>query len=268
MTTITRVLKRWKDEERNYIKDNYTRLTATELATHLDRHPEVVRAEIRKLKLLSPFLYNKNNYSDWLLDDSLETFYWTGFLLADGNFKKYKNEIIKIRCTLAEKDKSHLEKLADRFKTTINNKMSNGRPQVEISAIDTKIIPIYVKKFGLSTNKTYNPPTVDIFKQFTDEQLISVLIGFIDGDGCITMPKRKGRGNTIIVVSHSSWLDILDLFNEILYKKAVSIKTTIPHISNGYAKITWTKRPIIEYLTQFISLHNLPVLQRKWSRIN
>ena len=265
---MTKSIKRWTDAEIDYIKSNYKTLTARELSVHLKRHPEVVRTQIRKMGLISPFLHNKNNTSQWLLEDSLESFYWTGFLLADGNFKKYGDSIVKIRCTLSAKDRSHLQKLADRFNTRVHNKISNGREQVELSVIDTAIVPQYANKFNITTNKTYSPPSVQTLSKFSDYQLLSLLIGFIDGDGCITKPKYKGNGNSIIVVSHTSWIDNLKLLNEVLYRNSGYEKTTQPYITNGYVRLTWSNRALLTYLKNFSITNNLPILERKWGRIS
>ena len=265
---MTKTLRKWTEAECAYINENYIKFTAREMGIHLERHPEVIRTKMRSLKLVSPFLHNKNNTSKWLLDDSLETFYWTGFLMADGNFKRYGDSIIKLRCTLAAKDRPHLERLADKFKTRIHDKISNGRPQVELSVIDTKVIPAYVSKFNITTNKTYSPPSTEILRKFTDSQLLAMLVGFIDGDGCITTPRYKGKGNTIVLVSHISWLHNISLWNDVLYNNSGYDKTTLPYLSNGYVRATWSNRMVLSYLKLFAIANNLPILNRKWDRIN
>lgn len=265
---MTKILRRWTEDEILYITENYTKCTAREMGVYLNRHPEVIRIKMRSMKLVSPFLHNKNNTSQWLLDDSLESFYWTGFLMADGNFKKYGNSIIKLRCTLAAKDRPHLQKLADKLNTRIHDKICNGRPQVELSVIDTKVIPAYVSKFGITTNKTYSPPSTDILRNFTDAQLLALLVGVIDGDGCITSPRYKGKGNTIVLVSHLSWLHNITLLNDVLYNNSGCNKTTMPYVSNGYVRATWSNRKVLSYLKLFAISNDLPILNRKWDRIS
>lgn len=72
-----------------------------------------------------------------------------------------------------------------------------------VSAYDSEVVPKITSKFNLNSNKTYNPPDISIFEFIQCDLLISLIIGFIDGDGYITASKRK-KSATIQITNHSS----------------------------------------------------------------
>lgn len=188
-----------------------------------------------------------------LLEDTPITYYWIGFLLADGNFGKTNT----VKCTLSSVDKNHLKNL-QKFLNIKSLNFEKNEAYCTIKAMDTHFVPEICKKFNISNTKTYNPPNLEFIKD--NDLLLSLIIGFIDGDGCIA---KKNKAFSLTVKCHSSWLNNLDFF-----AKKIN-KTSNAKINNaGYAYFSVTNVDALKTLkTKSIEL-NLPTLNRKWSKID
>lgn len=79
-----------------------------------------------------------------------------------------------------------------------------------------------------------------------------MFIGFIDGDGSVGKTRIK-------IVNHSSWLNILNYYLELL----PNTKPTFID-KRGYAYLSLQKEHK-QLLLQHINNFNLPVMKRKWN---
>lgn len=189
-----------------------------------------------------------------LLEDSYESFYWMGFILADGSFCKDRLQI-----TLGIKDKTHLQKLADYleyklpiFETNIN---------VSMRSKNLDISPLICQKFDIKKNKTYNPPLT--IKNFDLDLQYCLLAGFIDGDG--NVQNQTGRQDFMLrIKNHASWFHILKEFNELI--DGSDIFTRIGKA--GYALLIISDTEVLKNFRKKIETFNLPLLRRKWDKIN
>lgn len=181
-----------------------------------------------------------------LLEETPETYYWIGFILADGHI----NNNTRIKITLSKKDKNHLIKLQNFLE--IENMYEND--EVSISGMDSKIIREFCNKFDIKSNKTYNPPNLNINNQ---DLLFSLSIGFIDGDGCIDNQTNR-TDCKLRIKCHSSWLDTL----KYIYSKQ-------PYINNqGYVCLNITNSIILKQFKQKALDLDLPIMNRKWDKID
>lgn len=186
--------------------------------------------------------------------------YWMGFLMADGHFSKNN----RIKLIVHRRDETQLKRF--RVFITHTGKLQRYKNTVGISVMDGYTVPKLKAAFDISNRKTYNPPNTNVFMNMSDDYLISLLIGFIDGDGHIHVTK-SGKFRGITVKCHESWLDSLNVFigriNKILH-------TSIPYgkiNSAGYARINITKHVVAKYLHDFSHTHNLPSMRRKWDKV-
>lgn len=195
------------------------------------------------------------NNLDKLLDLSLQSFYWVGFILADGSFSKFKFEL-----GLQESD---LEQL-NRFKTYINYnkeiKYRSSTKSYRISFSNRESIPKFMQFFGIHYRKTYDPCNFNSFSNYTKEQLLALLIGIIDGDGCIS---KSGNNLKLSITAHKNWENFyINLINKI------NIDFHINHISNTDTICIRTgKQNNLQFLKQFIINNNIQVLDRKWNKV-
>ena len=189
-----------------------------------------------------------------LLEDSYISFYWIGFLLADGSFSNNR-----LKLALTSKDINHLRLFAQ----FINYKrdVSQYNSYCSVSAKNLEIIPIICEKFNIKSRKTYNPPLT--IKKFPLDLQYCLLAGFIDGDGNIKN-QYKRKDFILYIKNHKSWINILKEFNEL-----IDGTNNFVRINNeGYASLIISNSEILKELKKKILLYNIPIMKRKWDIIN
>lgn len=196
-----------------------------------------------------------------LLDDSNGAYYWIGFLLADGSFGRKR-----IKLSLSTIDEEHLCQFAD-FVSFAREDIGRYSSSVSMSAQDAKVVPMIKKKFDIKIRKTYNPPDLQSYQKMPPDRFIALLTGFIDGDGSIK--KQHNRRDAIIAIKvHSSWLPWLIFASEKL-DSIVGISTCSPFLNRyGYAEWTICDSRLLSFLKTHASRMGLPLMQRKWQKID
>lgn len=204
----------------------------------------------------------RNGDASFLLDETNESFYWIGFILADGTLDKRS----RLTIILSEKDKQHLDKLSHKFGISCKNMKSKlgdkEYAQVKLSIMHTEIFKTLIQKFNIRCDKTHNPPNVKVFDHFTDGQLFSLFVGFIDGDGNIGK-KYQRNDFQIRIKCHSSWIDFIKYFNNKL-----SINAPIKINKQGYCLYQITDYKVCKDIKNRMIQLNIPYLKRKWNIIN
>lgn len=193
----------------------------------------------------------RNGDCSVLLQDNIITYYWIGFILADGHI--YNRRRLKV--SLGTKDTAHLLKLANFLK------LSNVREYpkfAEISVMDSINIQKFSAKFKIEQNKTIKACNISFVK---GTLLKALIIGFIDGDGFIS--KQYKRDSCFISIKcHKAWKDNLDIFSQFLLKRKQSYIN-----KRGYVVLNIGTMKIIQDLKRFIINENIPVLERKWKLV-
>lgn len=200
----------------------------------------------------------RDNSLDKLINDkSLETFYWIGFILADGSF--YNN---RFEFGLKEDDINVLEAFAEyiNFKGSIKHRDSTKSNRIQFN--NKPSIEQFMKEYGFNYDKTYNPCSFESFKNYTKEQITSLLIGIIDGDGSI---QENGNiySNQISITAHKLWKNF--------YEDLLTYLEIPLHISekedNNCITIRICRREYCITLKQFIINNHLFYFSRKWDSI-
>ena len=254
--------KLWSESEINYLKENYKTLPVKDIACTLDRTVASITNAAQFYKLTTS---RKTTDVSFLLNDSMESFYWIGFLLADGTFTDGGN-VVKLK--LADKDENHLLKLSNKLNTVLRRGITDGKygysSHCTISAYDTTKVPEIMQKFLIQLNKTYNPPPINRYN-FPIKLMISMIIGIIDGDGCIS---KSNKGHKISIESHSSWYDNLSIINEILHTYfQYTISNNVFINGRGFSVISIGKTSLVKDLKNFAIENNIPILERKWLHV-
>ena len=228
-----------------------------------------------------PLSLNYNNVRR-LLDDSFESWYWLGFILADGCFKGPR-----ISIALSTDDQSHLQRFAEYVEANMG--VEKDDTVCRVSAMDVKAVPMIMNMLGLEgespLTKTYNPPKK--LNELSDQALFAMFVGFIDGDGCIfNQVKRRKNGKngapaTMRIVTHESWLPTYETWNDRLSTYIGSawnyqLKTS-QRFTKGFGKKkvydsrnaewTITNRTLREVKLLATSM-GLPMLRRKWEKVD
>ena len=110
---------KWTDEKIKTLEEDYYNCNnINELAKKYNTSKGALKILCRRRGFKrNPLLYQKadktKNNLKVLLSDTIENWYWYGFIIGDGNFT---NSYLKIN--LQEKDQHHLKKLSDILKIT------------------------------------------------------------------------------------------------------------------------------------------------------
>lgn len=200
----------------------------------------------------------KNSLDKLINDECAQSFYWIGFLLADGSF----HSKTKFEFGLAEKDKNALDSFAKYINLNGEVAYREETNSYRISFSNNKSIPAFMQKYGFKFKKTYNPIDFDVLKVYSKDLLTSLLIGIIDGDGHIANNGSSGAF-VINITAHQIWREF--------YKKLLehlSIQNTINEVSDtNTIRISIYQKEYITKLNQFINNNNIFHLERKWKII-
>lgn len=203
-----------------------------------------------------------------LLNEDLITFYWVGYLLADGSISEKRLEISSI-------NEKHLKKLSyylnKDYKSRIQKYGYNVGGNIYTLLIGGRQTLLKIKeKFDIHNNKTLNPPNFIKYK-FTNDQLIAMFIGFIDGDG--TIAKKCGQNSKrkdffFRIQIHSSWLDFLKNYC-VFFSDLLNLDIPEPKINTrGYALLQNSNTIWLKYLKRFSLDNNLPIMDYKWIMVD
>lgn len=258
----------WSPEEYARLEELYANEKIETLTGILGRTPDAIRHRASMLKLKK--VRRKPTASDLsvFLEKTPISMYWLGFLLADGSFGKNNT----LHLTLSTKDYQHIEKYAAfvkfgneiKIRNVTTNKSENG----EICTVtigDSVLLPKIVSMYDLHSNKTHNPPDIKSY-ELSNELMISLAIGLIDGDGSINyLP--NGQSVRCIIKCHSSWLDNLTYLRFFIHDY-FNIPNKLGARINPYgaSQVIFGDK-ICRKLLDFAKTHNIPVLERKWNKI-
>jgi len=161
----------------------------------------------------SPFKLDEKIFSNL----NLESYYWAGFIAADGNI--YNNQLT---ICLQARDNDHLEKLRQFIKTDQKlNYRKCGHPVLKIS--NSKICKDLLDNFNISPKKslTLRAPLIK-----NSESIDAFILGYIDGDGSLYINNISGLDYFKISVLGTE--DLLTFikkrFDNLLNQKSANIK--------------------------------------------
>ncbi|WP_280499367.1 hypothetical protein [Nocardia cyriacigeorgica] len=195
-----------------------------------------------------------------LLEDSPQAAYWIGFLAADGYFTD-----CRVRVTVNQLDYAHLLEFTSWLGvgTPIAASKNNS---VTFSMANAETVRTLRTKFDFRDRKTYSPPR---HLPYQDTTLLTAwLIGYIDGDGHIK--RQTGRQTAVLdTVAHLSWKPLLE---EIAEKLGIGyVNERLGHADypgRRYAAFRCARHNQIADLKRFAMQHSLPILTRKWDKVD
>lgn len=135
---------------------------------------------------------------------------------------------------------------------------------VRVAVQDMKLGIEFAKKFDLKFQKTYNPPSIKIFKNFTNEQILSFIVGFIDGDGSIC---TRNQSASLRIQNHASWIDMHRFFLKNIQKIFKIDYGSVYIDKRGYSSLNICTKNCISLIFNFILKQKIPYLNRKWDKL-
>lgn len=257
---------KWTEEKIELLRKEYPLGDKKELAEKLGIKYKTLKCAARNFKVKS--LQDKNFYKlKFLYQDCPLSYYWMGFIMADG----YIRQNGQLKITLSIRDKEHLRKLStllniNLLEREIKNKYNNKLLRYcFITCNDAKYGKLLLQKYQINSKpKTYNPPPNINIKD--DRLFLSYLLGMIDGDGAFSK-EQNGNCQFIRIELHSSWIKILEEIKSRLNQ--IGMKGVVTGInSRGYSFIKIYRYQCFKFLKKFGVINNLPLLERKWSSID
>lgn len=253
---------KWTEEEINILIKNYENAVKEDIVNLLpNRNWESIKLKSNNLNLNRSYDFTRESNMSILINNKLESFYWIGFILADGHVSH--NSRIKI--SLSIKDIEHLEKFenyTDCSNLIMNNKMCS------VSLQNKEVCPEICEKFHIKSNKTYNPPNFNLYS-FNKELIFSLIVGIIDGDGSISRVYKREDSNLRIHL-HKSWLNNLIFIENFLYDYfSINKNKTYSTIGNdGYSILTISNNILLKKIKKECIRLDLPIMKRKWNNID
>jgi hypothetical protein len=197
-----------------------------------------------------------NNSFEKLLLEKPESYYWAGFLFADGWVHK---NYTSIGLRLADKDIEHLNK----YRAYIEYTGLQNKNQVDICS---PYVKQFSDKFNIVENKSHRELNYSFYKTLPYNLWISWFIGYTDGDGSIiSRPDRPNLVNIRYVASK----DNLSFHQELLEDVKLRLgdcNSSIYCEKDTIIRWRLSKKSIARELKK--QAMYLPCLDRKWSKIN
>jgi hypothetical protein len=216
---------------------------------------------------------NKIHYQNnsFFKEQELKTFYWAGFIAADG-YVNEKENYLQIR--LSQKDAVLLEKFIKDtgasnsiFKNHKEGSNETSLPRFRVVVNNKTWIEDLGKKFNVHQCKslTHNPPDIT---SWSKEQIKAFIIGYADGDGtiCYCGQDKYLKFSFIGTLEFLSWVK-----NFIVQEYQITLKdTAIQHKKNCLDKNVYELNIYCSKALKVLTdLKQLPIykLERKWSKV-
>jgi hypothetical protein len=249
-----------------------------DMATYLKRPASSIRTKLRALSLNNQLKKTgRESKAKILLSDELASYYWIGFILADGWItKKGKGTVNEIGVSVSCLDYQHILKFANFCGVAVrshtrNTNFKNSACMCDVSlSIAEPTTSAIIDKFGLNYRKSYNPPNVKLYEKFTNLQRFSLILGYLDGDGSI-IDRQNGANRQIIlsVQAHHSWKEFLQFtLDELQNISSVKIRSTVGINSRDHCQISITKISLLREVKRLAISNNIPLLERKWNKVS
>lgn len=220
----------------------------------------------RFIKLKIPYKSKKHKFSsneDFFLLENEKSFYWAGFVAADGCLYKRKDGFKQLTIKLASKDKNHLESFKKDIETNApislyknhhRNEKWNDTEQYQLRIASHKIFDS-INKFGITPRKTktYDLPDQILLNKFFNH----FLRGYFDGDGCICKSINWSWSMRGTLSFLNKCKNILELNCNL--KSKVSIR-----LSNGTWELRYTGRKMVSKIIQYLYKDATVYLDRKY----
>lgn len=259
---LVKECKKWTQKEIDIIIENYENLNKNKLMELLPgRSWDSIKLKSKSIGISRSNDFFRYSNMSVLLKDESQSFYWVGFILADGHI----NNKERIKVEISIKDVEHLKKFKNYIET---DKISINDKNCRLLFQNKEICPKLCDKFDILSNKTYNPPNFSLYN-FNKELIFSLIIGFIDGDGNINKLQKRNDCNLRIRL-HKSWLSNLIFMENFLYQYfGIEKNNILSKIGNdGYSTLTISNNILLKKIkNECISL-DIPIMKRKWDKID
>lgn len=234
-----------------------------ELSQKLNKNKHAIGELARKRGVKRIICDTRNGTLEPLFSKTLESFYWLGFIAADGYVSKTGHFMV----SQAEKDKETIDKLAVYLNTKVyimpkQKTRFNSESVVYRVNVADKILGIKLRHmFGIRDDlpKTYTGIDLNFIK--TKEQAAAFMVGYLDGDGSLS------RGVISYTVEcHKSWYETLKTLTNKLPKSMqnVNLRIKFKKSANKDYCLFSIRNNSSKSIIEFAHKNNLPCSSRKF----
>lgn len=221
-------------------------------------------------------IYSCNH--DFFQEDSEESFYWAGFIAADGcvlsrTVNRSKPNMLSI--SLESTDTPHLLKFKNQSKAesiisfkTVKNSLQNSKwkdtDECEIKITSTKICKD-LERFNVVMRKTkiYDLPSWIL----THDLLPHFIRGYNDGDGSFYWNKKAGRADQLYFSMRGNSEYLLKI-RKVLEKECSLVERIKPiRISSGHGVLEYGGNLILKRICNYLYKNSTIYLDRKFEII-
>lgn len=192
--------------------------------------------------------------------DTKEKAYIIGYCLADG-YVSHNN--IEFGCALADREILDFISMNTGTKVMVDsylNKASRRFPRARITIGNKEIVRMINKYCGQKTEKT--------FPRINKELQHYMLLGFFDGDGCITFGHRKDRDRIWQKVNFTGSYKLLLAVQKLLEKNNITSALRPKQNENCFVLELSSKSAVLDTLKYIYGDEDLIVLHRKYNKYN
>lgn len=282
---------KWTEEEIKILIDNYDTITLPELHEKYFNYLTFnqVRSKKRSIGLKSTnkkLKWNCYKNENYFSEPNTINSYWAGFIAADGSISSVqtsRGEVRGLKIQLSAKDKSHLELFKEHIEYTGNilnvevkhknlkhfqTKRMNGKiyKSVMLQFCNKQICKDLERNFCISKRKslTMIPP-----KHLTLENSLAFIKGYSDGDGCISIyKKRKKQYLSWSIAGTYETLDwIKNTINNLSIVNNIWKQNIYKYKKNNIYRLDFKYIKYIVPLLKYLQTIETPELKRKWNKI-
>lgn len=203
-------------------------------------------------------VYDENYFS---VIDTKEKAYILGYTLADGYIRP---SVLDYGCALA--DREILDFIVSQMGgivriSTVTNKKQKRYPNAKINIGNKKIVNDIIRASGgIKEDKTF--PRI---KQNLEPYM---LLGFFDGDGCLTFGHRKDRNRLWQKVNFTGSYKLLYAIQKLLSTKGISTSLHPKGTERCFVLEIANKKDVLAILKYIYQDENFIVLHRKYNKYN
>jgi hypothetical protein len=186
-----------------------------------------------------------------------ETCYWAGFIAADGCIYPKEN---KVKLRLGSLDREHLERFREVIEYSGDIYDEPNYPSSEINIYSAvQVISDLYRYYNITGRKslTLKPPNLT-------EHLWSkcYIIGYIDGDGCIS--EKQGNSLGLDILGTLEMLFFIKNKFEVWYPRKKNPQDI--YCRGKFYRFAVSGKRAVHILTDLLSF-DVPRLERKWNKV-
>jgi len=204
-------------------------------------------------------------------EDNENSFYWAGFLAADGNVRKRRGSCREISLALSIKDKNHIEKFINAIESTahmgiylVKNSKRNSKWN-DTKKAEVKITSEQMFNDLARFNVVLRKSLIYIFPEWLIEHKLvnHYMRGYFDGDGSFYFSQSPNKQEYFNL---RGTVNFLEVYCSILEREcSLKERTTSIRVNNGIGALEYGGNLILPKIKMYLANGATVYLDRKWS---